>query len=138
MSEKKLIRTILAAGIGLVANAEQASPPTLNTSDAPARRSDSTSSRKRAVAATGTSEDAAVSCSGTAHHRHSQSGRRDVTSRTAIPDLNRYKRSSGGRVFLMWCDRQPQTTNVKPDLLRKMTLHIMPSTPAAASLLSPR
>ena len=57
----------------------------------------------------------------TALHRHAPSGGPAVTFCAAIPDLDHYKGSFGGRVFPMWCDRQPLTTNVKPGLLREMT-----------------
>lgn len=52
-------------------------------------------------------------------HRISPSGGPAVTFCAEIPDLDHHS-GRGGRVFPMWCDRQPRTTNVKPGLLREM------------------
>ena len=57
----------------------------------------------------------------TALHRAAPSGGAAVTFCAAIPDIDHYKGSFGGRVFPMWCDGERRTTNVKPSLLREMT-----------------
>ena len=43
-----------------------------------------------------------------------------VTFSGAIPDLDHYKGSFGGRVFPLWADRQARTPNLKTGLLREM------------------
>ena len=56
----------------------------------------------------------------TALHRSSPMAGPAVTLSAAIPDLDHYKGSFGGRVFPLWRDRAGRP-NVKPQLLRAMT-----------------
>ena len=57
----------------------------------------------------------------TALHRSSPSGGPAVTFSAAIPDLDHYKGSFGGRVFPLWSDRQQKAANAKSRLLRELT-----------------
>ena len=43
-----------------------------------------------------------------------------VTFAAAIPDMDHYKGSFGGRVFPLWADRRQRTPNLQPGLLRAM------------------
>ena len=54
----------------------------------------------------------------TALHRYAPSAGPAVTFSAAIPDLDHYKGSFGGRAFPLWADRRTQTPNVKEGLLR--------------------
>ena len=56
----------------------------------------------------------------TALHRYAPTGGPAVTFSAAIPDLDHYKGSFGGRVFPLWSDRELRTPNVKGGLLREL------------------
>ena len=57
----------------------------------------------------------------TALHRYPPTGGPAVTFSAAIPDLDHYKGSFGGRVFPLWADRQCHIPNVKASLLRELS-----------------
>ena len=54
----------------------------------------------------------------TALHRYAPTSGPAVTFSAAIPDLDHYKGSFGGRVFPLWADRQHRIPNLKAALLR--------------------
>ena len=56
----------------------------------------------------------------TALHRSAPTKGPAVTFSAAIPDLDHYKGSFGGRVFPLWADRKHQTPNLKEGLLREV------------------
>ena len=56
----------------------------------------------------------------TALHRYAPTAGPAVTFSAAIPDLDHYKGSFGGRVFPLWADRQQRTPNLKAGLLREV------------------
>ena len=56
----------------------------------------------------------------TALHRTAPSAGPAVTFSAAIPDLDHYKGSFGGRVFPLWADREQRTPNFKAGLLREV------------------
>ena len=53
-------------------------------------------------------------------HRTSPTAGPAITFSAAIPDLDHYKGSFGGRVFPLWADRQGQKPNVKAGVLREL------------------
>ena len=53
----------------------------------------------------------------TALHRYAPTTGPAVTFSAAIPDLDHYKGSFGGRVFPLWADRRQRTPNLKAGLL---------------------
>ena len=55
----------------------------------------------------------------TALHRTAPSAGPAVTFSAAIPDLDHYKGSFGGRVFPLWADREHATPNLKEGLIRE-------------------
>ena len=56
----------------------------------------------------------------TALHRYAPTTGPAVTFSAAIPDLDHYKGSFGGRVFPLWADRKQRTPNLKAGLLREV------------------
>ena len=56
----------------------------------------------------------------TALHRTAPSAGPAVTFSAAIPDLDHYKGSFGGRVFPLWADREHRTPNLKSSLLHEV------------------
>ena len=56
----------------------------------------------------------------TALHRTAPSAGPAVTFSAAIPDLDHYKGSFGGRVFPLWANREQRTPNLKAGLLREV------------------
>ena len=56
----------------------------------------------------------------TALYRTAPSAGPAVTFSAAIPDLDHYKGSFGGRVFPLWADREHRTPNLKAGLLREV------------------
>ena len=56
----------------------------------------------------------------TALYRTSPTAGPAVTFSAAIPDINHYKGSFGGRVFPLWADRQGQMPNLKPAFVQEM------------------
>ena len=56
----------------------------------------------------------------TALHRYAPTAGPAVTFSAAIPDLDHYKGSFGGRAFPLWADRQQRTPNLKAGLLHEM------------------
>ena len=56
----------------------------------------------------------------TALRRHAPTSGPAVTFSAAIPDLDHYRGSFGGRVFPLWADRQCQTSNLKAGLLHDL------------------
>ena len=57
----------------------------------------------------------------TALHQTAPSGGPAVTFSAAIPDLDHYKGSFGGRVFPLWVDREHQKPNIKSGLIIALT-----------------
>ena len=56
----------------------------------------------------------------TALHRYAPTTGPAVTFSAAIPDLDHYKGSFGGRAFPLWADRNAQAPNLKASLLREV------------------
>ena len=67
----------------------------------------------------------------TALHRTAPTTGPAVTFSSAVPDLDHYKGSFGGRVFPLWSDRQEEMPNLKAGLLEEMasTLEVPVSGP---------
>ena len=67
----------------------------------------------------------------TALHRTAPTTGPAVTFSSAVPDLDHYKGSFGGRVFPLWSDRQKEMPNLKAGLLEEMasTLEVPVSGP---------